>query len=64
MAGIEERVKGFWDSWPIVKEQLEEVLKEIGKDERLFYGHRTCGSLWGESEDDLSETVGEGDTGV
>ena len=61
MAGIKERVKGFLDSWPKVKEQLEEVLKD---DEGLFYGDRACRSLQGEPENDLPEAVGKGDSSL
>ena len=61
MAEIEERVKGFLDSWAKVKQQLEEAVKEIGKDERLFHGDRACRSLPGESKDDLPEALGQGD---
>jgi hypothetical protein len=49
MAGIEERVKGFIESWPKVKEQLEEVLRD---DERLLHGDGISGSFRGESEDE------------
>lgn len=31
MAGVSDRVKGFLDSWPIVKEQLEELVKKEGE---------------------------------
>ncbi len=61
MAGIKERVEVFLDSWPTIKEQLEEVRKD---DERLFHSNGVSGSLPGEPEDDLPEVVGERDTGV
>lgn len=32
MAGIEERVQGFLDSWPIVEKQLNELLEEAMRD--------------------------------
>ena len=32
MAGINDRVQGFLDSWPIVKEQLDRLLEEEKKD--------------------------------
>ncbi len=61
MAGIKDRVQGFLESWPKIKEQLEEVLRE---DEGLFHGDRACRSLPGKSEDDLPEIVGEGNPGL
>ena len=53
MAGINERVQEFLDSWPVIRQRLEEALKEIGKDERLFHSDRACNSLPGESQNDL-----------
>jgi len=32
MAGINDRVQGFLDSWPIVKEQLDRLLEEENGD--------------------------------
>jgi hypothetical protein len=32
MAGIEERVQGFLDSWPIVEKHLNELLEEAIRD--------------------------------
>jgi len=29
MAGTEERVKGFLESWPIIEEQLDKLLEEL-----------------------------------
>jgi hypothetical protein len=55
--GISERVQGFLDSWPKVKEQLEELTEAV-EDERLFHGDRACRSLQGESKDHLPETLG------
>ncbi len=55
MPGISERVQGFLENWPVIKEQLEEVLKD---DERLLHGDRACRSLPGQSQDDLQETLG------
>ena len=59
MAGIKERVQGFIESWPIVKQQLEELTEGIKDDERLFHSVGTGRSLPGESKDDLPETVGK-----
>ena len=61
MAGIEERVKGFLDSWPKVKQHLEEAVKEIGKDERLFHSIGACRSLPGQSKNDLPAPLGKTD---
>ena len=59
MAGIEERVKGFLDTWPIIEKHLNEILQEgVREDERLFHSERACKSLPGESENDLPETLG------
>ena len=59
MAGIEDRVKGFLDSWPIIREQLEEI-----EDEGLFHSQRTGGPLRGERKDDLQAPLGKGDPGL
>ena len=40
MAGINDRVQGFLDSWPIVKEQLDRLLEEEKKD---FSGDQKSG---------------------
>jgi hypothetical protein len=58
MSGIEERVREFLDSWHKVKEHLEKLTEDIKEDEGLFHGDRTCRSLPGESEDDLSKAMG------
>jgi hypothetical protein len=55
MAGVEERVQAFLNSWLKVKEQLEEVLKN---DERLLHSGGVGRSLPGEPKDDLQEAVG------
>jgi hypothetical protein len=59
--GISDRVQGFLDSWPIVKEQLEEVLKD---NEGLFHSDRACRSLPGESQNGLQALVGKTDPGL
>jgi hypothetical protein len=48
MAGVEERVQAFLNSWLKVREQLEEVLKD---DERLLHSRGVGRSLPGESKD-------------
>lgn len=53
--GILDRVKAFLDSWPLIRENLEEVLKE---DEGLFHSDRICGSLPGKPKNDLSPSMG------
>lgn len=59
--GINDRVRGFLDSWPVLKERLEEVLRE---DERLFHRQRACRSLPGESKDDIPSPLGQGNSGL
>lgn len=54
MAGVNDRVQGFLNSWAKVKEQLEEI-----EDEGLFYGNRACRSLRGEPKDDLQAPLGK-----
>lgn len=49
MAGVNDRVKDFIHSWPILKKQLEEVLKD---DEGLFHSDGVSRSLWGESDNE------------
>ena len=61
MAGVEERVRGFIESWPKVKGQLEEVLKE---DERLLHGDGACYHVSCKCQDDLQAAMGEGDPGL
>ena len=56
MAGVEDRVQVFLDSWPIVVQHLEEVVK----DEGLFHGDRACRTLQGESKNNLPEALGQG----
>ena len=55
--GINDRVKGFLDSWPVLKERLEEVLRE---DERLFHRQRACRSLPGEFKDYIPSSLAKG----
>ena len=64
MAGIEERVKGFLDSWSIVKKQLEELTEGVKDDEGLFHSDGVGRSLPGESKDDLPASMGQGDPGL
>jgi hypothetical protein len=52
-------LEGFLSSWPIVKEQLEEVLKD---DEGLSDRDRNCIALPCKCEDNLQTVMGEGDT--
>jgi hypothetical protein len=61
MAGVEERVQAFLNSWLKVKEQLEEVLKD---DERLLHGDGVSGSLPSGSKDDIPETLGQSNSGL
>lgn len=61
MAGIEDKVREFLASWPIIKDRLEEVLKD---DEGLFHGDRACRSLRGQQQDDLSTPLGQADPGL
>ncbi len=61
MPGIEDRVKGFLESWPIIEKNLREVLAD---DERLLHGYGVSGPLPGESKDDLPEIMGQGNTGL
>lgn len=63
MAGVSDRVQGFLDSWPQIKENLEKLM-EAAEDERLFYGDRACRSLRGQSKDDLPALVGQRDPGL
>ena len=65
MAGINDRVQGFLDSWPIIEKHLNGILAEGVRDgKRLFHSDRACRSLPGESKDDLPEAMGKGDTSV
>lgn len=59
MAGINDRVQGFLDSWPTIRERLEET-----DDEGLFHSDGACGSLPGEPEDDLPEALGQRNSGL
>jgi hypothetical protein len=56
--GINERVKGFLDSWPILKERLGEI-----EDEGLFHSDGIGRSLRGESKDDIPSPLGQGNSG-
>ena len=60
MAGINDRVQGFIESWGIVKENLEELIEN----ERLFHSDRAGRSLPGESKDNLPEIMGQGNSGL
>ena len=58
--GLKDGVREFLIGWPKARERLEEVLES---DEGLFYRDRVGRTFWSEPEDDLSETLGRGDTG-
>jgi len=64
MAGINEQVQEFLDSWPVIRRRLEETLKEMGKDEGLFHGDRACRSLQSQSKDDIQAVMGESNPGL
>jgi hypothetical protein len=65
MTGINDRVQGFLESWPIIEKNLNEILEEATRDgEGLFHSGGVSGSLPGESKDDLPPDMGEGNTSL
>jgi hypothetical protein len=67
MAGINDRVRVFLDSWPIIKEKIEvtsNLRLEKDEDERLFHSDGVGESLWCKLQDDLPAPLGPGDSGL
>jgi hypothetical protein len=55
MAGIEERVKGFLESWPIVEKHLKLLEEEIEDGNKLFDSEGSGRLSQIETFSDLSE---------